>query len=212
MKSVAKLFALLALAFVLLTVVPGCTDTKEAATFNDQVITALKRIQPAAEHFGRTVGPALNNQPGSMDEVRRPHKAVKDILTGIRAEAKTWKVPEKASAKALFASYEKFMTTQDEAVNVGFSDVVKILEDKKLAPQQKAKSVETIPQTTRSPGEGSACRVGRHAKGVRQGLPDHPRQQIKSCVLRPTYWFFTCYLFTSWPYGHLGRIACTYHR
>jgi hypothetical protein len=122
----------------------GCGQGKEAVKFNDSIVNALQRLGPAGEKFGLAVQPALTGGKAELEEVRRAHKSAKDTVASIKEDGKTWKVPDRPSAKALYAAYENLMATQEECINKDFAEIVTILEDEKAPVQVKAQKIDQV--------------------------------------------------------------------
>lgn len=141
----ARKFAMIALFFGLMSALSGCGGGKEAVEFNDKIINALQRIGPASDKFNKALERALKNPNANLDDIRAAQKSAKDTVVGIKQEGKSLKVPEKASAKALYAAYEKYLATQEDAVDNLYSDIIKILEEK-TPIEARAKKIVDIGQ------------------------------------------------------------------
>jgi hypothetical protein len=131
------------MAFVLaLVCLPGCGQ-KDALDFNNKIANANQRLASAGEPFGRAVGPSLAGAPADMPEVHRTYKAMQDTLASIKTEAQTWKIPSGEPAKNFFASHQRFLKIEEEGI-ADFGEIVKVLENPKLTPQQKGDQAKSL--------------------------------------------------------------------
>jgi hypothetical protein len=140
-RVVSRSFLLLgALAVLALS---GCGQ-REAIDFNEKLVSANKRLASAGEAYGRAIGNAIKNggNPADMQQVRKTLNEMKTVLKNNKDESATWKIPSKPSAKALFDAFQRFMTAEEEILEI-FEGLAKTLEDTNLSPQQKTNMVQT---------------------------------------------------------------------
>ncbi len=127
-----------------LAILPGC-GSKEAVTFNDNLVRSLQRLSSAGQNFGESIKPVLQGQNPNVQEVRRTQKEAADVLASVKADMKTWSIPPRESAQNLYQSFANVMTIQEEAIG-HFGEIVKICEDPKKSNQMRA---DQISQTIR---------------------------------------------------------------
>ncbi len=132
MKNTTVLRVLLPLLWAV-TFLSGC-GTKDAITFNDNIVKSHDRLGAAVDAWGKAV------DRGDLPGARRAQKTALETLAAINAESQTWKVPSGASAKNLLDSHHRLMKIEEEAIHQ-FGKIVDVLENPKLAQDQKGQLI-----------------------------------------------------------------------
>ncbi len=139
---IARAFALI-LLMAFASMLPGCGDGKAAATFNDNIVRSLQRLNTVGQKFGRTIEPLSQGENANPALVRQAHDESVEVLTAIKAEMTTWKIPARESAQQLNQSFVNMMKNQEGAIAL-FGDVTKVVEDTKLANNVRSQRIAEI--------------------------------------------------------------------
>lgn len=124
---------------------PGIPQA-EALAFNQKFVVAQKRLEEAGKQFGQAMQTCLIQGGRNTLPVRTQYQSAQNTVNAVRTEVQSWAVPNSAAAKNLHQGYQRFLQGQVETMQK-FGEIVAILENGALPPQQKSQRIQQIVQT-----------------------------------------------------------------
>src|SRR5262245_20052860 len=120
-----SIVVVIAFTLAISLVLPGCSDTKGAVGYSQQLVNAQNRMNSAAQKFVQTHNKVADEGPKHIEQLRQDHKVVQDTVAAVRAEFKTWVVPDRPSGRAFASAFDKYLITQEQIANEDFGAIVK---------------------------------------------------------------------------------------
>ena len=101
-------------------------------------------MKDAADQFGSALETGM--KAGDTKGAKEKLENFKKVVSSIKTDRATWKVPNSESAKNFHAGYEKLLKTQEDN-GVAFGKVIEVFEDNSLSLDLKKDKIQSITQT-----------------------------------------------------------------
>lgn len=102
------------------------------------------KLHSAGTEFGKAIGPALKGEANSVADLNRKYRECSKILAKVRADTKSFRVPDSATAREVARLNEVFLDTQVDIILKVLPEIIDLLEDANLDGDAKKKNLTQI--------------------------------------------------------------------
>lgn len=112
--------------------------------YNEMVVEANKRLKTAGKLYGKALKPVFFDEEADLDEVKEAQDYLTARVGKIHKVMNAYNVPETKGSDELAKSHLAFLSYQKEIVEGPLNDVMELLEDPNLKPDDKKEEIQKI--------------------------------------------------------------------
>jgi hypothetical protein len=121
----------------------GC-DGKVAVQYNDAVVALSKKLEAGDKTFGEAITKAVNGGPDDRKKLRSAYNQLKSEVEQVGKDFEALKVPAGQSASEFHTAAKTFFDAQIKLVQTDYNEVVTVLEDEKISPEEKKAKLDPV--------------------------------------------------------------------
>jgi hypothetical protein len=125
----------------------GMSSRGEAIAFNDSLVKASKKSDDALRTLSDRAKTAATGDPVQIAAFKKAAMETKQTVAAARAEAKAVKVLSKQSAKDFYDAEVKYFDMREQSIE-DFSEMIRLIEDKKMDPFVRSQKLMDIAKKT----------------------------------------------------------------
>src|SRR5262249_9184326 len=118
----------------------GCKN--EAASFNQTIVDALKRLDETGKPFFASVYAVADGERNPA-ELRRARDEFEETLKDIKRQIKILKVPSAITSMNFYECFQRFLKNEEHVLS-GMDDLLAVVEDQNLSATAKREAIERI--------------------------------------------------------------------
>ena len=117
--------------------------------YNTMVVEANKRLKTAGKLYGKALKPVFFDEEADLDEVKEAQDNLTARVSKVSKVMKAYNVPETKGSKELSGAHLAFLNYQKEIVVGPLNEVMELLEDPNLKPEDKREEIKKILEDVR---------------------------------------------------------------